>query len=254
MILSGMLLRNAGHGAAIKGLRPSWSKGIRAAALAVIFLRSGLEIDLQVIPLLSALTLVPFLPSFFASSLLLLCFELYCSPAVLFLPIEKSPPSSAFGEVRHTVLVCVVITNYATCMYYSSPSALAQQCPLPTRAIHARDVQVSGRRFSRKWAGPRCGCCSCPGFARPSSMEVWRYCSSSSQPPLLSRSGSYLRPLDLLLSSRPCSRCSSGAAASNEVRRGSNPRSPMASLPLYSFFPLSVVSIHAVTLCGFPSS
>eukprot|EP00884_Botryococcus_braunii_P018317 jgi/Botrbrau1/5169/Bobra.0172s0041.1 len=48
MILSGMMLRNVGHGIAIQGLRASWSKGIRAAALAAIFLRSGLEIDLQI--------------------------------------------------------------------------------------------------------------------------------------------------------------------------------------------------------------
>lgn len=48
MILSGMLLRNVNDGAIIAGLVPSWSKQIRAAALAIIFLRSGLEIDLDV--------------------------------------------------------------------------------------------------------------------------------------------------------------------------------------------------------------
>lgn len=48
MILSGMLLRNVGGGIVIRGLRPSWSKQIRSAALAIIFLRSGLEIDLDV--------------------------------------------------------------------------------------------------------------------------------------------------------------------------------------------------------------
>lgn len=48
MILSGMLLRNVNGGLIISGLRPSWSKQIRAAALAIIFLRSGLEIDLDV--------------------------------------------------------------------------------------------------------------------------------------------------------------------------------------------------------------
>ena len=48
MILSGMLLRNVNNGAIIAGLDPSWSKQIRAAALAIIFLRSGLEIDLDV--------------------------------------------------------------------------------------------------------------------------------------------------------------------------------------------------------------
>ena len=48
MILSGMLLRNVGGGLAIAGLEASWSKQIRAAALAIIFLRSGLEIDLDV--------------------------------------------------------------------------------------------------------------------------------------------------------------------------------------------------------------
>lgn len=53
MILSGMLLRNVGGGIVIRGLKPSWSKQIRAAALAIIFLRSGLEIDLDVRPLLS---------------------------------------------------------------------------------------------------------------------------------------------------------------------------------------------------------
>ena len=48
MILSGMLLRNVGGGIVIRGLQASWSKQIRAAALAIIFLRSGLEIDLEV--------------------------------------------------------------------------------------------------------------------------------------------------------------------------------------------------------------
>ena len=47
MILSGMLLRNVGAGLAIHGLQAAWSSKIRAAALAIIFLRSGLEIDLQ---------------------------------------------------------------------------------------------------------------------------------------------------------------------------------------------------------------
>ncbi|EIE25667.1 hypothetical protein COCSUDRAFT_46326 [Coccomyxa subellipsoidea C-169] len=48
MILSGMLLRNVGGGIVIRGLKASWSKQIRAAALAIIFLRSGLEIDLDI--------------------------------------------------------------------------------------------------------------------------------------------------------------------------------------------------------------
>ena len=50
MILSGILLRNVNGGVIISGLVPSWSKQIRAAALAIIFLRSGLEIDLDVSP------------------------------------------------------------------------------------------------------------------------------------------------------------------------------------------------------------
>ena len=53
MILSGVLLRNVNNGLIISGLVPSWSKQIRAAALAIIFLRSGLEIDLDVGPLKS---------------------------------------------------------------------------------------------------------------------------------------------------------------------------------------------------------
>ncbi|KAK9826729.1 hypothetical protein WJX81_002380 [Elliptochloris bilobata] len=48
MILSGMMLRNVGAGLAISGLQAAWSSKIRAAALAIIFLRSGLEIDLQI--------------------------------------------------------------------------------------------------------------------------------------------------------------------------------------------------------------
>ncbi|CAL5227266.1 g10197 [Coccomyxa viridis] len=48
MILSGVLLRNVNDGVIISGLVPSWSKQIRAAALAIIFLRSGLEIDLDI--------------------------------------------------------------------------------------------------------------------------------------------------------------------------------------------------------------
>lgn len=57
MILSGMLLRNVGGGIVIRGLQASWSKQIRAAALAIIFLRSGLEIDLEVRALVPRLLL-----------------------------------------------------------------------------------------------------------------------------------------------------------------------------------------------------
>jgi hypothetical protein len=55
MVCAGVFLRNvpsSGPNQAILiwGLKSSWSTEIRAAALAVIFLRSGLEIDLAVRP------------------------------------------------------------------------------------------------------------------------------------------------------------------------------------------------------------
>ena len=53
MICAGLFLENVpnkgvNQAILIWGLKPSWSTEIRAAALAVIFLRSGLEIDLAV--------------------------------------------------------------------------------------------------------------------------------------------------------------------------------------------------------------
>jgi hypothetical protein len=48
MICVGLFLRNAAGAVLITGLKPSWSKEIRAAALAMIFLRSGLELNLSV--------------------------------------------------------------------------------------------------------------------------------------------------------------------------------------------------------------
>ncbi len=53
MICAGLFLENvpnkgANQAILIWGLKPSWSTEIRAAALAIIFLRSGLEIDLAV--------------------------------------------------------------------------------------------------------------------------------------------------------------------------------------------------------------
>jgi hypothetical protein len=54
MICVGLFLRNAAGAVLITGLKPSWSKEIRAAALAMIFLRSGLELNLSVWPLVSS--------------------------------------------------------------------------------------------------------------------------------------------------------------------------------------------------------
>lgn len=48
MICVGLFLNNVGNAVLISGLKTSWSKEIRGAALAIIFLRSGLELDLQV--------------------------------------------------------------------------------------------------------------------------------------------------------------------------------------------------------------
>lgn len=48
MICVGLFLRNVSNAVLISGLKPSWSKEIRGAALAIIFLRSGLELDLQI--------------------------------------------------------------------------------------------------------------------------------------------------------------------------------------------------------------
>ena len=48
MIVAGIILRNVHNGHIIAGLKPSWSKEFRAIALSIIFLRSGLELDLGV--------------------------------------------------------------------------------------------------------------------------------------------------------------------------------------------------------------
>ena len=48
MIVAGIMLKNINHGSIIAGLKPSWSKEFRGMALAIIFLRSGLELDLGV--------------------------------------------------------------------------------------------------------------------------------------------------------------------------------------------------------------
>ncbi len=48
MICVGLFLRNVSGAILITGLKKSWSKEIRGAALAMIFLRSGLELDLRV--------------------------------------------------------------------------------------------------------------------------------------------------------------------------------------------------------------
>ena len=48
MILTGIAIGNINSGHLVRGLPSSWSKELRAIALAIIFLRSGLELDLQV--------------------------------------------------------------------------------------------------------------------------------------------------------------------------------------------------------------
>ena len=48
MIVAGIMLKNINNGSIIAGLKPSWSKEFRGMALAIIFLRSGLELDLGV--------------------------------------------------------------------------------------------------------------------------------------------------------------------------------------------------------------
>ncbi|CAK0757076.1 hypothetical protein CVIRNUC_002510 [Coccomyxa viridis] len=88
MILSGMLLRNVNDGVIIAGLVPSWSKQIRAAALAIIFLRSGLEIDLDIFrrvgPSAVKLLLVPgIVEAFFDGAIAM--------------PIFGMPPTFAFA-------------------------------------------------------------------------------------------------------------------------------------------------------------
>lgn len=48
MIVVGIAIGNINNGHLVKGLPASWSKELRAIALAIIFLRSGLELDLRV--------------------------------------------------------------------------------------------------------------------------------------------------------------------------------------------------------------
>ena len=48
MLCAGLFLANVRGGVLISGLRADWSREIRNASLSVIFLRSGLELDLAV--------------------------------------------------------------------------------------------------------------------------------------------------------------------------------------------------------------
>lgn len=48
MLVAGIILRNVNNGHVISGLRSSWTKEFRGIALSIIFLRSGLELDLGV--------------------------------------------------------------------------------------------------------------------------------------------------------------------------------------------------------------
>ena len=48
MIVAGIMLRNIHNGYIISGVKSSWTKEFRGIALAAIFLRSGLELDLGV--------------------------------------------------------------------------------------------------------------------------------------------------------------------------------------------------------------
>lgn len=48
MLLSGPLLANVAGGAAVRGFPPKWGTQMRAAALATIFLRCGLELEFKV--------------------------------------------------------------------------------------------------------------------------------------------------------------------------------------------------------------
>jgi hypothetical protein len=48
MLCAGLFLANVRGGVLIAGLRADWSREIRNASLSVIFLRSGLELDLAV--------------------------------------------------------------------------------------------------------------------------------------------------------------------------------------------------------------
>ena len=50
MLCAGLFLANVHGGVLIAGLRPDWSREIRNASLSIIFLRSGLELDLAVGP------------------------------------------------------------------------------------------------------------------------------------------------------------------------------------------------------------
>ena len=47
-LLSGVVLININSPELTGGLKPSWASQIRAGALALIFLRSGLELELEV--------------------------------------------------------------------------------------------------------------------------------------------------------------------------------------------------------------
>jgi hypothetical protein len=48
MLCAGLFLTNVHGGVLVSGLRADWSREIRNASLSVIFLRSGLELDLTV--------------------------------------------------------------------------------------------------------------------------------------------------------------------------------------------------------------
>ncbi|KAK9810538.1 hypothetical protein WJX72_012364 [[Myrmecia] bisecta] len=126
MILAGMAVRNIHHGSIVSALPRTWSKEIRAAALSLIFLRSGLELDFGIFKRVGAccirLLLVPgVIEAFFDGGLCIAFFNM--------------PPTFAFavGFILKAVGPALVIQ----CMFEVQQQRLGVAKAIPATVVAA---------------------------------------------------------------------------------------------------------------------
>ncbi|DBB09325.1 TPA: hypothetical protein ACH3X3_007904 [Trebouxia sp. C0006] len=126
MILTGIAVGNINSGHLVKGLPASWSKELRAIALAIIFLRSGLELDLRIFKkvgwVATRLLLVPgILEAFFDGGLAVALFGM--------------PPTFAFalGFILKAVGPALVIQ----CMFDVQQKRLGTAKSIPATVVAA---------------------------------------------------------------------------------------------------------------------
>jgi len=138
MLLSGLILRNAAPGL-VATLPSSWSKGLRTFALGMIFLRSGLELDIRIFkrvgPAATRLLLVPGLTEAFVTGAI--------STKLLGLPLFYGARASrsAFRLDR----CCTAAAAQSACR---PPHAWRQRSAPTTRRHHAPRLSDAPRAGS----------------------------------------------------------------------------------------------------------